>query len=66
MLRGSSSTAGAVTCISVSEATRQYQATLEARRAAWDGANADEADEMDEEVAAAKRAMEVAWLIAST
>lgn len=48
--------------MNVAEATRQYQATLEARRAAWDGANVDEADEMDGELDAAREAMEVAWL----
>lgn len=48
--------------MNVAEATRTYQATLEARRAAWDQANVDEADEMDGELERAREAMEVAWL----
>lgn len=51
-----------MTSTSVSEAHRTYQATLEARRAAWDQANYDEAEAMDDELARAKRAMEVEWL----
>lgn len=48
--------------LSLAEATRQFQATLEARRAAWENANVDEADEMDEALDDAREAMEVAWL----
>lgn len=48
--------------MNVAEATRQYQATLEARRAAWDAANADEVETMDDELADARQVMEVAWL----
>lgn len=47
----------------LAEAIRQYQATLEARRAAWDAANYDEAHDMDSELERSRRAMEVAWLI---
>lgn len=48
--------------MNLAEASRQYQATLEARRAAWDEADADDAEALDDELTAALRAVEVAWL----
>lgn len=47
--------------MTLAEAHRQYQDTLEAVRAAHDHADADEADEMRVELMAAMRACENAW-----
>lgn len=46
----------------LSEATRQYQSTLEARRAALPLATDHEAEDIDHELARAQGALEVAWL----
>lgn len=48
--------------MNLAESTRQYQATLEARRSAWENADVDDAEVMDRELSSAQEAMEVAWL----